>query len=79
MPKEGELQCILKTIKFQRRQDLENPLLEIIVIEIFNKNAKFILLACYYRPPRDRNICNLIITIHSLNILKTSAITKKSY
>ena len=30
---------------------MENPLLEIIVIEIFIKNAKSILLAWYYRPP----------------------------
>ena len=39
------------SIKFKWRQDLENPLLEIIVIEIFIKNAKSILLGCYYRPP----------------------------
>ena len=38
-------------VKFKRRQDLENPLLKIIVIKIFIKNAKFILLACFYRPP----------------------------
>ena len=38
------------SIKFKRRQDLENPLLEIIVIEIFIKNAKSILLLCHYRP-----------------------------
>ena len=42
---------VKNSIKFKRRQDLENPLLEIIVIEIFIKNAKSILLACYYRPP----------------------------
>ena len=41
---------VKNSIKFKRRQDLENPLLEIIVIEIFIKNAKSILLARYYRP-----------------------------
>ena len=35
-------------IKFKRRQDSENPLIEIIVIEIFIKSAKSILLAFYY-------------------------------
>ena len=37
---------VKNSIKFKWRRGLENPLLEIIVIEIFNKNAK--LLACYY-------------------------------
>ena len=59
---------VKNSIKFKRRQDLENLLLEIIVIAIFIKNAKSILLAYCYQPLRDRNIYHLIITIHSMNI-----------
>ena len=42
---------IKSSIKFKRRQDLKNPLLEIILIEMFVKNVKSILLTCCYRPP----------------------------
>ena len=38
------------SVKFKWRQDLENLILEIIVIKIFIKNTKFILLAFYYQP-----------------------------
>ena len=40
---------VKRSIKFKRRQDLENPLIEIIVTEIFIKNVKSNLLASYYR------------------------------
>ena len=39
---------VKNSIKFKRRQDSKNPLIEIIVIEVFIKSAKSILLACYY-------------------------------
>ena len=42
---------VKNSIKFKRRQDLENPLLEITVIEIFIKTSISILLPCNYRPP----------------------------
>ena len=45
----GVAMYIKNSVKLKRRQDLENPLLEIIVVEIFVKNAN--LVACYYRPP----------------------------
>ena len=50
--KRGGVEMHVKSsIKFKRTQDLENPLLEIIVSEIFIKNVKSILIASYYRTP----------------------------
>ena len=51
----GVAMFVKNFVKFKRRHDLENPLLEIIVIEIFIKNAKSILVGCYYRPPEGSN------------------------
>ena len=56
------------SIKFKQRQDLANPLLEIIVIKFFIKSTKSICLLVITEAQRDQNMYHLIIMIHSMNI-----------
>ena len=68
---------VKNSIKFKWRRGLENPLLEIIVIEIFNKNAK--LLACYYWPREESKYLTSNFNNLFNEHLENFSITKKSY
>ena len=78
MAKKGQLQFMLKTLLDSNADKIcKKLLLEIIVTEIFIKNAKYFLLACYYRPPEGSKYLPVINFSHNKEVLSMASFIVK--